>query len=461
MGAPSKRAKKVRSAAEFDVTRLRHALMPPTEASAAYSWTLADIVGARDAQMRGQFRLPARLAESMRTDDALMVAYSNRLAPQRCIKVEIVPAKNGRGAKVASEAEALFGQCGVGINPDALADIHGCLVNHGIAFGVNVATTRADGSRVDFELHAWPIEHVRWDAHERCFKTRVDLNGESSDLMTWGGEVPIVHGDGRWVVFRSHEIDPFKQEAALLAAALVWARHAYALRDWSKGSVSHGNAKVVGEMPQGVPLQGSDGAISSEAAAFLELLRAIASSDCPVGIRPAGSKTDLITNNSTAWNVWAELIGNAEKAAARLYLGTDGMLGAQGGAPGVDISALFGVANTKIQGDLAAIERALKTGLIDPWCALNFGTSELAPSRRYMIPDTDADAARAAAATRRTAFFADIEAAKRNGFAITQEYVNQVAVVHGVDDVPQLPAPTAPATPAPAPAPTASLRRSA
>lgn len=74
MGAPSKRARKVRQAAEFDVTRLRAALRSPVSTGYVYAWTLAEIFAARDAQMRGQFALAARLAESMRTDDALAVA---------------------------------------------------------------------------------------------------------------------------------------------------------------------------------------------------------------------------------------------------------------------------------------------------------------------------------------------------------------------------------------------------
>ena len=165
MGAPSKRARKVRAASEFDVARLRAALASPKDGSAVYSWTLAEIFAARDQQMRGQFARPARLAESMRTDDALFVAYDNRLAPQRCIKVEIKPAAGARGASIAKEAEALFGQNGVRIHPDAIADVHGCLVNHGIAFAVNTATLRDDGSRFDVEMHAWPRKYWRLTCH--------------------------------------------------------------------------------------------------------------------------------------------------------------------------------------------------------------------------------------------------------------------------------------------------------
>jgi hypothetical protein len=439
LGARSKKARRTREADEFPIGTLSSELNPPKRNSGAVAWSLPAIFAARDLQMSGRFREPARLAEAMRTDDAIFVAKSNRLAPEKSLEVEIVAASEAsRAQSIANEAEALFGKDGLGLSADTLSDINGCLVDHGVAFGICTASPREDGSRVDISLHAWPIEFVRWDAVERTFKTQVED----------GSEETIAHGDGRWVVFQKHEIEPWKQEAALLPAALVWARHAFALRDWAKASVAHGNAKVVGELPEGVPLQDAGG-LSQEAAAFLELLKAIAGSEAPVGVRPAGSKTDFLVNGSTAWQVWNELVVNAEKAAARIYLGTDGTLGSQGGAPGVDISALFGVATTKIQSDLAAIERGIKSGLLEPWCAINFGDSSLAPTRKYVIPDPDEDAIRESFAKRNAALQSDIAAAKNNGLIVDQAYVNALAKEHGIDPPPRLPAPAGPAVQAP------------
>ncbi len=454
MGAPSKRARKVRSASEFDTARLSAELRSPRASIAAYSWSLEDIVSARKEQHAGRFMLAARMAESMRTDDALAVAYENRLAPQRCIPVELVPGKGARALSVASEADALFGQSGVGVHPDTLADIHGCLVNHGIAIGFNVATPRDDGSRIDFEHRYWPIEFVRWDPIDRCFKARVDPMGQPAvipapvriegelqayqSINVW--EEPIVHGDGRWVIYKKHEVYPWRDEAAILPAAMVWARHAFAVRDWAKGSVAHGSAKVIGELPVGVALTKEGGALTDEAAAFLELLKSIGTSDSPSGIRPAGAKTDFLTNTSTAWNVWSELVLNAERAAARIYLGTDGTLGSVGGSPGVDVTALFGVASTKVQGDLACIERGILTGVIEPWCAVNFGDSTLAPRRRYMVPDGESDALKKSLADRTAGFSAALKGRTDAGIALTQEDIDGLAADFGVR-APKLPAP--------------------
>lgn len=414
----------VRKAEDFNLARLVNPPKAPISTTLAV-WTLSDIFAARDQQLQGRFRLPARLAEAMRTDDALAVAYEGRLDPQRCIAVDIVPAAGSRGKKVAVEADALFGASGIGIRPETLADINGCLANHGLAIGLVEAVPRDDGSRVDFFLKFWPIEHVRWDPYQRALLTLVDS----------GGEEEIVHGDGRWVVFAKHEWEPWKQEAAILPAAAVWARHAYGNRDWAKGSVAHGNAKLIGELPENVPLQDGDGNLTPEAEAMITLLRDMATSDTPVGIRPAGAKTEFVTNSSSAWQVWEKLVDGAEKAAARIYLGTDGILGTRGGAPGVDIEALFGVAATKVEGDLLAIERGIYEGVIVPWCAVNFGDSSLAPTRKYRIPDRDSDAARESAHKRRLEYLDVIAKMKESGLSVDQATADALAEEYGVTPI--------------------------
>lgn len=464
MGAPSKQATATRTASEFDVTRLRAMIRPPRSGANVNAWTLEQIRGARDDQMRGYFARAAQLAQATRTDDALQVAFENRLAPQKCLPVAMEPAKkaNTRATSIAKEGDALFGQKGIGIRPETTNDIEGDLVNHGVAFGYVVVTPREDGSRVDFTLRHWPIEFVRWDDQYQCFFARLDPQSPEApsgdtEVETpvnarnpFGVyEVPITHADGRWVVFTEHETKPWTH-GAIVPAALVWARHAYAVRDWAKGSVAHGNAKIVGELPQGVPLQDEEGALTAEAAAFVTLLQSMASDDAPVGITPSGAKVQFVYNNSTAWQVWKELSDNAEKAAARIYLGTDGTLGAQGGAPGVDITKLFGVATTRVQGDLTTIERGIYEGVIAPWCAINFGDSSLAPRRVYVRPDEDQAAVADARRARREAFDAAVKRARENGYVVDAAFLEELADEFDVP-APRLPTPAAAPTLAPIP----------
>lgn len=431
--AKPKRASTVRSIEEFarlvSVVKDRpHGRVP------VYSWTLERIKDARDAQLRGDFREAARLAESSKTDDAIFVAFQNRLAPHRAISVKVTPKDDSRkAALIAEEADALFGPKGIGLTPETMLNVGGALVDHGLAILRVSKQPREDGSRVDLFANYWPIEHVRWDEHRRCL-----LTGAHNATGGYVADVEIRHGDGEWIVIADREHEPWKH-GAILSTALIWGRHAFANADWARGSRSHGNAKVVGELPANMPLQDETGALSKEAVAFLALLRDLASEDSPVGIRPAGAKTDVVANGSSAWQVWKELAADAAKGAARIYLGTDGVLGAAGGAPGVDIAALFGVAATLVQGDLETIERCLKTGLLDVWTAINFGDSSLAPTREYMIPRSENQSKVLALAEREKAFFAAISAAKSAGFTVDQAWVNEAAKRYDV------PAPVMPA----------------
>lgn len=450
MGRPSKRAKKVRKGEEFNVPRISRPLTPPLTAPSAFAWQLEDIRNAIADQQRGVFRQPSRLAKSMRTDDALFTAYDNRLDPQRNIGVELKPAgTNALAKRIANEAEALFGETGVGVTRATVSTINGDLANHGVAFGINIATPREDGSRIDFELRYWPIEWVRWDAILRCFVTQVEWSPDSEldiaayrDITRGSFEIPIVHGDGRFVIFSKHEHEPWTQEACVMPGGLVWGARAFGVRDWGKSSKAHGDAKLVGEMAEGVALQKNGSAeLTDEAQAFLDMLTALVAGELPVGIRPSGSKTDFVANASTAWQVFSELVLNRDRAAARIYLGTDGTLGAPGGAPGVDVKALFGVATTKVQGDLGALKRGLQTGTIEPWAAVNFGDSSLAPERVFMMPDADAEAERGNLATRYEAFHAAIERLRKNGFEVKQDTVTELARRFAVPE-PMLPVET-------------------
>lgn len=467
LAARSKKANTTRAEADFDVDRLLHRLrMPRDGRNTIDSWSLPEIWQARQDQMRGYFVQASRMAEQMRTDDALFTAYSNRLAPRRLIPVEMKSAGGVRGDNIAAEAEALYGANGIAITEGTLADIHSDLVNHGVAFGVCDATVREDGSRVDLHMRYWPIEYIRWDPVFRLFKARCDPNtvqpedipreseaakeefGVYNEYGFVGGYwIPVIHGDGRWVIFTKHDLEPFRKDAALLPAALVWASHAFSQRDWAKASLAHGTAKMIGELPAGVPLQ-NGGQLTPEAAAMVALLQAVVAGDTPVGIRPAGSKTDFVVNTSTAWQVFSSLAENREKAANHIYLGTDGISGPSGEAPGIDISQLFGVAKKIVRADMQCLQRGIDTGVIQPWCAMNFGDSKLAPSRAYLLPDDDEDELRKSTATRNAAFYEALKTARDAGLTLTPEYIFALAADYGVR-CPGLVAP--PASPVAAP----------
>jgi hypothetical protein len=427
-------APRVRSSSEF-ITARASGVAPPVTKQGHFAWDLETIRTARDAQMLGKFALPVRLAEASRTDDAIFTAYHNRIAPLSCIETKLVPAEGARGAAAARKAAS-----SIFVSRDVLAGIDGTLANHGLAVGYVEQETNDEGTIVDFRLTEWPLEFVEYDSSRECLWTR------TRDAS----RVDIVHGDSRWIAFRKFKTKPWTQEACILPAAMVWGAHGNGIADWAGASRSHGLAQIMGELPEGVSLFDEAGNPTPEAQAFLAMMQRLVSGDAGAGIKPAGSKTEFLASSSTAWQVFSELIMNREKAAARIYLGTDAMLGSVGGAPGVDIATLFGVATTKVQGDIEALETGLRTGLYEPWAAINEGSSRYAPSLKYQMPDPDLDAKRAERAACRARLNATVSEMRAAGLVVTQADVNAMAIEFSVSPVPQLPAaPTEPTTVAP------------
>lgn len=412
---------KVRTAAEF---RGVPDLAAPRRQQPLTCWSLEQIRNARDAQMRGDFRLPVQLARMMGSDDAVFVARRNRAAPQSSLKTRLEPAPGARGERVAAKAAR-----SVHVARKTMHTIATTLADHGIAIGYNDWEPNADGTRTDFRHRAWPLEHVRWNPHLRVLETQVDGGGAL---------VPIVHGDGRWTIYSKYEEEPWAADAAILPGAVVWGIHANGLTDWAASSLSHGSAKVIGELPEGMALLSESGALTAEAKAFLDMMLNLMSGGSPAGIRPAGAKTDVLTNTSSMYEVFSELVLSREKAIARIYLGSDALLGSVGGAPGIDIVALFSLATMIIQGDLEVIETGLLTGVYQPWAAINEGDSAHAPRLVYEQPDPDAQAKSDENAKKQERFHAEIERLKKNGFVIDQAVVARIAADVGLEHVPVL-----------------------
>jgi hypothetical protein len=304
-------------------TTAAKSLKPPLRRQGPYSWSLALIREARDAQMRGQFEVPVRLAEAFRTDDALFTAYQARCATQSAISLSWQPSTVSSNTR-KSKAAIKRAQVSIRVPQHVRQSILGTMANHGLAIGYveqTVADT-ANGPTVAFTLAEWPLEFVRYIVADGTLETRV------KDGST---PVKITHGDGRWIVFQKFGVLPWTQDACLLPAALLWAAHAEGLADWAGASAAHGQPRVIGELPEGMPLGDGLGGLSPDAQKFLELITDLINGDAAAGIRPFGAKTDWISNDSTAWQVFTELINNREGAAAKIYLGTDAILGRAAG----------------------------------------------------------------------------------------------------------------------------------
>ncbi len=425
LGATTKRAQRIRYRNQFDISQLARIKESPLRPIGNIAWDIDAIKNARDAQLRGDFRVAARLADALATDPGLFTSRLNRLAPMRGLPIVLEPPnQTARALRIAEEGEALFGRKGVALQRDHMVSLHRRYVDHGVSVGYNVWTPRADGSRIDVELRVWPQEYLRWREWEHRFYA----------LTLDGGEIPVEHGDGRWVVFQQEKLSPWT-EGAIVAGSMLWADRAFAVRDRSNASRAHGSPKLIGELPQGVALQQIDDngtqAPTAEAEQMLELLQMLFVGELPFGLRPAGAKTELMVSQSQAWQIWTEIIKANHADSDRIYLGQDGTTQNSGGNY-IKSERLFGVRNDLVESDIMVFAESILTGTIEPWAAINFGDSRLAPARCWQMPDADEDARRTSIGEHQELFFRHVDSLLEQGYRVDQSTVDALAKTYGV-----------------------------
>jgi hypothetical protein len=90
------------------------------------------------------------------------------------------------------------------------------------------------------------------------------------------------------------------------------------------------------------------------------------------------------------------------------------------------------VRNDLVEADLSTFVEAIRTGVIEPWAAINFGDSRCAPTRVWLMPDADEDARRTSIGEHLDAFFAAIDNLKSKGFDLTPAVVSGLCKTFGV-----------------------------
>jgi hypothetical protein len=413
--AASKRAKRIRQASEFDLVRLSRPPVTPRRTAGLGGWDADSILSAREAQQRGDYRRPAQLVAALQTDPAIYSARKNRLAPTGGLGVSVVAGSDTvRGRAIRDEAEALFGVRGVGIAQTTIESLHGALADHGEAVGVLVWTPRPDGSRIDVQLVAWPMDYVRHELHSgRLLAFRDD-----------GSTEEVVHGDGRWVVIRSAEIRPYEY-GAIVPLARVFEQRAYGSRDRGLAAGSIGTPKIAGTLPEGVPIGSPEGQAFYSAVENMHGM-------LPYMVGPYGSKVEMLGGGSAQHQIFADILASGASEASRVYLGSDEPGATEGGSNYIRSQRLFGVRNDVVENDLRALELGILSGVILPWTAVNFGDSSLAPTRRWEMPDPDQDARLDSLGRRRQAFYADLQSAERAGVVVDQAFVDDLAREYGI-----------------------------
>lgn len=377
-------------------------------------WTVDKIREARKRHDQGFFWDTMRLIRIVTTDPRVASALSQRVDTPTGLPIKARPCKLRNGAGVGetarAECEDMFSIRSYSCPPTTRRALLRDQVMAGVAIGQNVWTPRADGERWDVRLERWPLEYAQWNSTLNRYQ-----------VFTREGLLTIEHGHGKWVIFEPHGPQSWLH-GAIRALSMPWIDRTYGIRYRSQHAAAHGSPVPVGVMPQGVPINGPEGKLFHRFITSLLSIRIGA-------VRPFGSAIEYLEPKTQAWQVFDSIVKNSNEDIALALLGQDGTVTKAGvyTAPAFD-----GIRFDLAELDTQTFEVGAQTGMIRPWCAVNFGT-EYEPTIETVLPDPEEDARRAEVAKLYPAFGQALGFLRDNGgIEITDELVSALAKEYGV-----------------------------
>jgi phage gp29-like protein len=208
------------------------------------------------------------------------------------------------------------------------------------------------------------------------------------------GPVVVVPGDGQWVLHAPYGAYRGWMRGAVRSCAIPYISRAYAWRDWNRYSEVHGMPIKLLKFPESA---GHDEKQAVAAAlAKLQTETAIglpqAMSDSP------GADWDLTLLEATAntWQGFRELLTKAEERIAIRILGQNLTTNVDGGS--------LAAANTHdrvrldyVRFDARSLASTIRTQILMPFAAYNFGDPDLAPSVTWDVDPAEDQLARSQA----------------------------------------------------------------
>ncbi len=415
------------SAQERAITRA------PASSRVFTQWTTDDLEVAEALTNAGHLQRAADLCWALMADGRVRAALETRV--RGLLRLPIVWEEAGDRRSSGRVARALQGGDFYAAHSEA-ALFSLCL--WGILLGVGIAQRvweLRDGRWLGV-LRPYDARNLRWDSQQRAWFVR-----------TVSGEVRIVPGDRRWVLYApSCSVGADGDErpwmyGAWRACSMAWLGKKLAWGDWNHHSEMHGSPIRTGEVSTDKPpspqirddFTNAFGDIGGDTAL----------------LPPPGIKPMLLEATAQTWQMFPELIATASREVVIAITGqassTEVQQGQETGA------TLHGqVRQDLIDADAQTLSTCLHDHSIADYTAINFGTNELAPWPKWQTAPPKNAAARGAAMS---ALGAGIEAADRvapEGFRVDRRAMFEEAGF----PLEKIPANAAPTTPPTAPAPT-------
>jgi phage gp29-like protein len=368
-----------------------------------------------DAHVGGDFRSSAPLADALLRDPTVYAALLQRIGPlvglPRTVNASTYFQGKGQSKRAADEAQRVVD---TKLTASVRAPWYVSTATMGFAAAQLIWTPREDGSFVDVAVKAWPTECTFWNRWDQKYYA-----------TTREGWIEIERGTGKWLLFEPHGDESYRW-GVLRAVALRVADRAYALVDRATHSQTVAAPTPVGTMPPSVTTKSPEGKAMKVELANLQNPRA--------GIlMPHGADVKPFEARFPAHEVFAAIIDSDAKEIVRAILGQDATVekGSTYVAP-----VFEGVRFDIVEQELECEHDELKIGLWDPWCMVNFGTTDVAPDVCADVPDARQAERSKEIAARHEAFNKAITAYKLNHFRINKATVAALAAQYNVNPPP-------------------------
>ncbi len=369
-------------------------------------WSVGQVRAALRQHLEGDFSRSALLADACRGDDRVQADLRTRVFAVTGLpfRVDPSPAGDQRRAKAVA---AELAECWSEFFP---ASTVRAVLRWGVLLGVCVARCEwfARGGRWRPSLAVWHPQHLRWSASGRRYEVQSDQ-----------GILEVSAGDGAWLLHLP-DGECGWLDASLRGLALPYLLRTHARRDWARFSEKHG-LPITGAV---VPAEADAG----DKEAFFADLRSLGSEGIvllPRDREGKGFSLELLEpKNYTAWQGFEHALRHCDASIAVVLLGQAS--NAQDGGSYAKAVALGTIRQDLLEADAASLAETIRSQVLRPWAAFNYGDPELAPVPVWdATPPEDAVSVASTLATAGGALVSWQTAAREHGFEVDFEALAQ------------------------------------
>lgn len=334
---------------------------------AFYSWTEWDSVDLVKGALRdlefGVLDQAAQVVDAMGRDDRISGCTLTRVEALPALPFTMAtPEGAAEGSKadaIAEEASELFER----MCPNAeLLKLHHWGVHLGLGIGQN-RWEKTEGAWVP-TLHVW---------HPRM--ARYDIDREKLLIQTRQGEMEIVPGDPRWVVYAPYGLKRGWMFGKVRSLYVPWLVRQWGWRDWARKSEVHGIAIRKAFTPTNADEKDKERFLKEVARLGRESVIRLPR---PVNKDEGGFDLELLEAEVEGHLVFKDLLAETNSSIAITLIGQNLTTEVKGGAYAA-AQVHQNIRADILRGDAQNLGLCLQAQVLGPWAKFNHGDAALAP----------------------------------------------------------------------------------